>query len=156
MIQHDTSLFADKMQRLLYQLVKNYEQCDELCVAQYGVTASQAYTLMALPEKSQVKVSMNELSETMNVANSTMTRMVDHLVRKGLACRQSDYDDRRIVRVGLTAQGQQVRHAIEAEKHEIMQGILADIHEDDRSVVLRAVEKVTELFGRAVKSCCSR
>ncbi len=150
----ETSVFADKMQQMLYELMKNYELCEETSVAQYGVTASQGYTLLALPQDSQM--TMNELSENMGLANSTMTRMIDHLVNKRLVHRRNDDEDRRIVRVGLTTKGQEVRQALEKDKQELMQFVLAEIREDERPVVLRAIETVTQLLGKAVKSCCAR
>src|SRR3990170_2934878 len=111
MNQDELGSFAARLQRLMYKLIKSYEQCDEMCLAQFGVTSAQAYTLLALPDEADV--SMNELSESMGVANSTMTRMVDQLVRKELVYRRHSEDDRRVVRVELTTQGQKVRHTLE-------------------------------------------
>lgn len=99
----EPNTFAADAQRLIYTLVKSYETCDRVCLTQFGVTSSQGYTLLALPR--QGHLSMNELSEAMGVANSTMTRMVDQLVRKGLVQRRPDDEDRRMVQVRLSEQG---------------------------------------------------
>lgn len=145
--------FANKIQRLVYELVKNYELCDRMCLAQHEVTAAQAYTLLAFPPESDV--SMNELSEAMGLANSTMTRMIDHLVRKGLADRRHDDADRRVVRVTLTAKGQEMRRTFEKERQQIYREVLADIQESDHPVIITSLEKVTKAIAAAMKKCCA-
>jgi DNA-binding MarR family transcriptional regulator len=147
------SEFASRVQRLIYQLVRSCELCDRVCLTQHGVTASQGYTLLALPQERSV--SMNELSETMGLASSTMTRMVDQLFSKGFVSRGPDHEDRRVVRVELTAQGQQVRRTLEKAQQDLLQAALDDIPEDERSTILHALERVTTSLTKAVKSCCA-
>lgn len=48
---------------------------------------------------------MNQLSERMSLARSTMTRVVDTLVRDGILERVRDREDRRLVEVQLTEKG---------------------------------------------------
>src|SRR5947207_5573102 len=49
---------------------------------------------------------MRELAEFLTVAVNSVTSIVDGLERKGLARRQRSEEDRRVVRVELTAAGQ--------------------------------------------------
>jgi DNA-binding MarR family transcriptional regulator len=97
---------------------------------------------------------MNELSEAMGLANSTMTRMVDHLLGKGLVCRRPSEEDRRLVLVGLTALGQQVRRNLESARQDLLQTVLAETREDERPAILHALEKLIELTGKALQACC--
>ncbi|MBI2952925.1 MAG: MarR family transcriptional regulator [Chloroflexi bacterium] len=146
--------FALKMQRLITELVRNFELCDKKCLAQYGVTAAQGMALLAIPENS--KLTMNELSEVLGLANSTVTTTVDHLSSKGLAYRRQDYEDRRVVRVGLTDRGQNLRRALEKEKQEMLEVVLGDIPEGERATIVRSLERVTNVIRKAVEgSCCS-
>ncbi len=145
--------FAARAQRLTYQLVKSYELCDRVCLTQHSVTAAQGYTLLTLPRAGTM--TMNELSAAMGLASSTMTRMADHLVHKGLVYRQSDYEDRRVVRVGLTAQGQAVQRTLEQAQQELLTSALADVHEDERPAILRALEQVNASIEKALKACCA-
>lgn len=144
--------FTAEVQRLLYRLVRSYELCDQQCLGQYKVTASQAYTLLALPQNSDM--SMNELSQAMGLANSTMTRMVDHLVEKGLTHRRADDEDRRVVRVGLTVQGQDLRNTLESAQQGFLQEILAEIREDERPTIILALDKLNTLIGKALRGAC--
>lgn len=150
---NQVSAFAVQLQRLLYRLVKNCNLCDQTCIGQFGVTASQGYTLLALPQEGSV--SMNELSETMGLANSTMTRMADQLVDKGLILRQPDEEDRRVVRVGLTGQGREVRVALEQTSQEFFKQVLGEIQADERLAMLQALEKVNGALTNAMRACIS-
>lgn len=139
------------MASLIYRLSEEIEACDEACLAHCGVTASQGYTLLALPADGSM--SMNELSATMNLANSTMTRMLDNLVKKGLAYRENDEADRRIVRVGLTAKGQKLQKAFAGEKQAIVKAVLLNIRHDEHKTILIVLKKLSEAFKAVVEQC---
>lgn len=144
--------FATNLQRQINELVKNCEQCDQICLAQYGVTASQGYTLLSLPQEGTL--SMNELSDAMEMACSTMTRLVDPLVSKELVYRKPDDVDRRIVRVGLTAKGQELRNSLEKSLQDFFILVLSEIQEEQRPMILSAIEQVTKLIKKALKTYC--
>lgn len=155
MNQITSGAFAARMQQLMYTLVKNYQQCDQMCLSQHGITASQGYALLAFPQASEI--TMNELSEAMELANSTMTRMVDQLVSKDLVYRRQDDRDRRVVLVGLTPQGQGLRSTLERAKQELFQEVLGEISQEERPAILHALEHVVKLLGSAVENaCCGR
>lgn len=140
------------MQREMYKLLRSFESCDQQCLVQFGITASQGYTLVSFPEQSMI--SMNELSQTMGLANSTMTRMVDHLVAKGLVYRQQDYEDRRVVRVALTPQGQELRHTLEEARQAMMGEVLSDIQEEYWPGIIQTLVKLNAAVEKAMRSCC--
>lgn len=148
----DRDTFAIQLQRHLSELVKAYELCDQGCLTQSGVTAAQGYTLLSLPETSCL--SMNKLSDCMNVATSTMTRMVDQLVQKGLAYRQSDPEDRRVVLVGLTEQGQGVRTTLDQTLHGVFAEVAANIQESEHPQILHTLQQITHLVTALAQSCC--
>lgn len=146
--------FAASLQQLIYKLLRDYEFCDRICLTQHGVTASQAYTLLALPRKANL--TMNALSEAMGLANSTMTRMIDNLVERGLVYRRPDDEDRRAVRVGLTDQGARLRHTLQAAQEEVFEAALEEIPKEERPVILRALEQVTNCLEKALAVCCRK
>ncbi len=152
MSRAELSTFTDRVQRQIYKLLRSFESCDQQCLAQFGVTASQGYALLAFPE--DAGISMNELSQTMGLANSTMTRMVDHLVAKGLVNRRQGDEDRRVVRVALTPQGRELQRSLETARRELLQEVLADIQEGERSSILNSLEKLNAAVAKAMESCC--
>ena len=144
--------FVARVHSLTSQLVRNHELCDRACLARYGVTASQGYTVLRLPHEGTL--SMNELSKSMGVDNSTMTRMVDQLVQKGLVLRHLDDTDRRVVRVGLTPQGRELRGALGKALQDFFAGVLDEIREEERSAIVYALERVNRAMARGVEACC--
>lgn len=148
----ELNTFAITLQRQIYQLVKNHEHCDKVCLSQHGVTASQGYTLLSLPQEGHL--SMNELSEAMGITCSTMTRIVDPLVNKKLVQRKTDDEDRRIVRVSLTGQGQELRLTLERELQDLFKYVLGGIQEDEFQNILYCIGKVNTAIAKACKDCC--
>ncbi len=143
--------FAGQVLHLISELVKNSETCDRECVAQYGVTASQGYTILSLLP--QDTLSMNELSKAMSVDNSTMTRMVDQLVDKALVHRKPDEKDRRLVRIGLTAQGKKLRTDLEEEMKNFYKLVLDDISEEERLGIIHSLEQLNTAIAKAIETC---
>ncbi len=144
--------FADDIQRLTYDLVRYDAICDRVCVEELGVTVSQGYILLALPETGSV--TMNDLSAKMRLANSTMTRMADQLVQKRLITRGPDSDDRRIVRVQLTEQGQDIRTRLKKALRDLFSEVLKDIPEGERETIVHSLEILKLSIVNARKSCC--
>ncbi|WP_292050624.1 MULTISPECIES: MarR family winged helix-turn-helix transcriptional regulator [unclassified Brevundimonas] len=72
----------------------------------FNLTYPQYLVLTALKEKGGVKV--GELGERLQLETNTLTPLVKRLEAAGLVSRQRDKADERVVRVALTAQGQDV------------------------------------------------
>ena len=143
---------AEDIQQLTYDLVRYNAMCDRVCVDELGVTASQGYILLALPETGSL--TMNDLSIKMKLANSTMTRMADQLIQKNMITRESDLDDRRIVRVRLTEQGQAVKTHLKQSMQELFSQILADIPADEQEQVVHSLKTLKQAIVNTLKSCC--
>jgi len=143
---------ADDIQQLTYDLVRYNAVCDRVCVDELGVTASQGYILLALPETGSL--TMNDLSLKMKLANSTMTRMADQLIQKKMITREADLDDRRIVRVRLTEQGQAVKTHLRQVMQELFSQILADIPVDEQEQVVQSLKTLKQAIVNTLKTCC--
>jgi DNA-binding MarR family transcriptional regulator len=141
------------MQRQLWRLLRGLEHIDQEFLSRYGVTTSQGEALLAFPNDS--RASMNELSRTLGLANSTMTRMVEHLVARGFVRRTEDDQDRRIVRVMLTADGRRLQGSLKEARREIQRLILAGIPLEERATVLDVLEKLNTASEKAFKACCA-
>ena len=93
-----TRAFTNHVKALINQISQNFENYEQACVTYYGVTTSQGGTLLSFNPKEGF--TMNELSKAVSLDTSTMTRMIDQLVEKGLVHREADRRDRRVVLVG--------------------------------------------------------
>ena len=153
MKSNELNTYANAIQNQIYQLIKNGEQCDKICLSQYKVTTSQSCTLLSLPQKGSL--SMNELSEVMGIVCSSMTRIVDSLVKKKLVQRRIDDKDRRIVRVSLTKQGQELGVTLEKEFQIFFKSVLENIRDQELHVILDSMEKVNRAFLESFKNYCA-
>src|ERR671915_2410430 len=84
---------AKQLHQALTRLVQKYQFRDRNDICCYGISVSQCHTLEALGEHGTV--TMNALAEHLHLAVSTVTRVVDQLVDKGLAERHPGQKDRR-------------------------------------------------------------
>jgi DNA-binding MarR family transcriptional regulator len=149
-----TQVFADKVAELFGQINKNNNTFEQACYRIFGITTSQADALLKLSPKEALR--MNELSAAAGVDTSTMTRMVDQLLEKGLVLRQSDEKDRRIVRVGLTPQGKKMRQQISDALTSYYMESLDDISEPEREIIIQVLERLRDAVSKGLEECCNK
>lgn len=133
---------AVRLQTALIDILKQAEIIDTHNMDAHDVTVSQGYSLLAFPpEKS---ITMSDLSKAMNLANSTMTRVVDQLVKKGLVERTFSEEDRRVVVAQLTAVGRNRRAQIEADFRLFFDMVLEEIGVDAHETVIESLETLAQ------------
>lgn len=99
-------------------------------LVEYGLTATQFIVLAQLWEEDGI--SLSELGQLLYFDNPTLTGVADRMERDGLLQRRRDDDDRRVVRVYLTAKGKQLQQQI---------GNLAELTDDEASEELTEAQK---------------
>lgn len=99
----------------------------------FNLTVPQSYTLMAVLEREII--TMNELSSLYKVSQTTMTRMVDNLVRNGYVVRVRDEEDRRVVNVQLTKKGVEIAYLLKQTLGQLGDDIFSRIPADKRDQV---------------------
>jgi DNA-binding MarR family transcriptional regulator len=87
---------------------------------------------------------MHDLAEHLHLAVSTMTRVVDQLVDKGLAERHSGVTDRRVCEVALTPRGRELLGTIQGELIAREQAVLERIPASSRAHVIWAIEALSQ------------
>jgi len=70
-----------------------------------SLSPPQAQLLITIARSSNNGLSVKELAESINVTPGAITQFADALIKKGLVERESDINDRRIVRMKLTTSG---------------------------------------------------
>ena len=81
---------------------------------------------------------MSSLSKTLGIDNSTGTRLIDGLEKKGLVIRVRDKFDNRIFKIFLTNRGKKIYSSIESELEKIGDGI-------ENQINLKTKEELVEL-----------
>ena len=93
---------------------------------------------------------MGELSNDLSVPLSTATRIVDWLVERDYAQRLPDPEDRRVVRVTLTAKGMELHQAIENYVKQRVQQVLSSLTAEEQSTMFGLLHKVVDALKEVV------
>ncbi len=102
------------------------------------------FRILAILRHNQVPPTMGELSTQLDVPLSSVTRLVDGLVRAKLAERSDDPNDRRIVRLRLSARGQLFTEAsVSFLRHRIQQ-LLEHFTAEEQAQLLRLMTKLID------------
>ena len=136
-------IILDKIDDLSRRLIRLTECSDRILVADLHLTSAQANTLLGLGRLGEV--TMNGLADEMLLHGTTMTRMVDSLVTRGLVERVTDPKDRRVVRVRLTPAGSEAAGEVRRRRREAMRRSMQRLPEDDRQSTLSALKQVVSL-----------
>jgi DNA-binding MarR family transcriptional regulator len=118
-----------------------------------GVTLAQCHTLMEIESKS--KESVTELSKTLGLDKSTISRTIDGLVNIGLVDRTIPSENRRMSTLSLTDAGKNICSSINCNNDRYYNEVLAVLTDSEQEEILRLFEKITNEMTRLRSSCCS-
>lgn len=68
--------------------------------------------------------SLGELADVLRISGATMSGLIDRLAKRGLVERMQDPTDRRVVRVRLTSEGEQVSGELQRQGHDFLRRVL--------------------------------
>lgn len=148
----DSKCCISEVGELVQRLVRVFQLFERDQIKIHGFTSSQCYTLLELLK--QESISMNELSNKMNLDTSTMTRVIDNLVRDELVKRVRDENDRRFVVVELTSKGQDVAQSLNHSIEAYYQKITENLPLGQTEQVLTSVQQLLTAFEKANPHCC--
>jgi DNA-binding MarR family transcriptional regulator len=141
---------AAELQEALSELIRVYQFRDRKRICCHDISVTQCYALRALDR--QGPLTLNGLAETLYLDNSTASRVVDSLERKGYTDRSQNPSDRRVVRIELTESGRQLYGQIERDLIEEQCRLLADID----PVVRQATARLIATLAREAAARLSR
>ena len=109
------------------------------------VTLTQYRTLVVLASRGPQNLA--GLAEAVGVTPATATRMCDRLVRKDLIRRRTERDDRRQLRVALTAKGRSLVDAVTGRRRQEIARIINEIPVEQQAVVVQALGRLASAAG---------
>ena len=109
------------------------------------VTLTQYRTLVVLASRGPQNLA--GLAEAVGVTPATATRMCDRLVRKGLIRRRTERDDRRQLRVALTAKGRSLVDAVTVRRRQEIGRIMGEIPPEQQAVLVQALGRLASAAG---------
>ncbi len=109
------------------------------------VTLTQYRTLVVLASRGPQ--SLAGLADAVGVTPATATRMCDRLVRKDLIRRRTERDDRRQLRVALTAKGRSLVDAVTGRRRQEIARIINEIPVEQQAVLVQALGRLASAAG---------
>lgn len=137
--------------RQIVELIKKYQFRDRNQICCYGISVSQCYILETL--HTHGPLTMNELAKKMYLKISTITRVVEQLVKKGYARREEGASDRRVRLINLTKEGKAVYEKVWKSVYESEKTILESIPPEHKKVLINFLMKLNQAVENW-HSCC--
>jgi DNA-binding MarR family transcriptional regulator len=89
-------------------------------------------------------LTMNELAARMEISPSSATQLVDRLVHHGLAVRNPDPDDRRVLRVDVSGTASDAVRKYEKLTSQRLESLLAPLNDDELDVLASLAERIVD------------
>ncbi|KOF55828.1 MarR family transcriptional regulator [Clostridium sp. DMHC 10] len=137
---------------MIQKLVRVFQLFERDQIKIHGFTTTQCYTLLEISKFGSL--SMNEISEKMNLNSSTMTRILDKLVRDEYISRSKDDNDKRIVIVSLREKGIEAASKLSDSVKAYYKKIIENIPEGQVEEILKSVNILQKAFEKANPNCC--
>lgn len=106
------------------------------------ITVAEAYTLTELAKEKQL--SQNEMVQRLNLAKSSVSRIIDKLVKRGWICRDRSLADGRVWLLSLTEAGKAAAVNLAQARQAKFSHVLAHIPESERENVRHALEVLVQ------------
>jgi DNA-binding MarR family transcriptional regulator len=110
------------------------------------LTSAQIKTLTSFHDTEEC--TMSELSGNLGVTLPTTTSMINRLIQFGFIERKRDGDDRRVVKVKLTARGRAILKKLMQERRNALEKLLQTLNNEEMKKFLESIENVSALIKR--------
>lgn len=124
----------------LFRAKNSFEMLIKKDVLSYGLNPSEFGALEALYHKG--KLSVQQLTEKVLIANSSMTYVLDNLSKRGLITRNKYEKDRRIYVVDLTEAGMKLMEDIYPRHYKNMTSILSCLTIEEQKTLQSLLKKI--------------
>ena len=136
-----------KLMMSLTQTSKAYKAIADKHVAGFGLSQAMALPAVMISRMGN-HVRLGEVAELLDLAPSSLVRVMDQLIEAGLLVRTEDAHDRRAKILALTEEGQRKVELIEQAFSPFRRELLQDVDEND----IDACQRVLDALGMAVRN----
>jgi DNA-binding MarR family transcriptional regulator len=147
---------ASELQEALCDLIRVYQFRDRKRICCYDVSVTQCYALRELVRSG--KTTLTQLAADLYLDDSTASRVVDTLERKGYATRSQDPGDGRAIRLEATDAGRGLYGRIEEDLLSEQRALLSELDPEIRQATTRLIARLAReaaaRFSRQDGRCC--
>ncbi len=140
-------LRASEVAELLPEIMRRIVGGRSVPAGMREVTLPQGRALRVIA--SSQGCTMGALAKSLHVTLGAATGLVDRLIQQGLVQRQSDPDDRRIVRVRLTRAGRRAHTAVEEGARRRLSEALEKLSPEQRTRLVEALMTLQQALSEA-------
>jgi len=137
---------------MIQNLVRTLRVFERNAITDEGFTISQSYILIYLLKSGSL--SMNEISEKMNLDRSTITRILDNLIRDGYIEKNRSKNDGRVILASLTPQGKEKTEVLKQKVNQYYKEIIDAVPEGEVLEVVSSVNTLLEALKEVRPMCC--
>ena len=123
---------AAELLELWHHLMRGSSEQMYALIAELDISITQMKTLHVLADGGS-EVSVKELSDRLGLSLPGASRIVDALLRRGWLERREDPDDRRMKRIGITAEGRKALDRIETARLAGLEDYAASLTPEQRT-----------------------
>ena len=138
---------------LLFRLIRSLGIVENSEMRCCGVTTGQGLALLAL--KTAEPLAMCQVTEALGVSAGTATRVIDNLVRDGLAERTTNPADRRNVCVRPTVRGEEKIKELEECYRRSWNSVFGAIPKKRLPEVISTLELLVDAVEMTREKCCA-
>ena len=109
-----------------------------------GLVPSHGDILVALLKSE--KLTMKDLAEKIDKDKSTVTVLVDKLIKQGYVEKTRDIEDNRVVFVTLTEKGKDLRPMFDAISQDLLSIVYKDISQNEKDDFIKILKKIKSNF----------
>ena len=131
---------TDGFQAVFWATKRALAEAADVSYRRHGVRDGQQFLLMALWQEDGL--APGELARRLGLATPTVTRAAIRMEAAGLVTREPDLDDRRLVRIHLTARGRKLRKVLDVEMRALSDRALAGLADDERRQLVTALSQI--------------
>ncbi len=133
--------FADELMQIMPLMFREFARREDNALARGKISCPQMVAMGLAAERSEVTV--GEIARVLSSEKSSVSVLLERLVREKLMRRRHDVKDRRLVWMSLTPKGRMVIDQIMQQKHTSMKAIFGKISPRERVQYLTILRKAT-------------
>ena len=128
------------------QIIQEFarRQADELYKGK--ITLPQFLILNFLEHEGEAK--MSDMARFMQVTTAAMTGIIQRLVKYGYVLRDSQANDRRIIKVKLTTKGKELSRKVNQQRRQMIIDIFGNISQAERQEYLKILTHIYQILGQ--------
>ncbi len=140
--------FADELMQIMPLMFREFARREDNALARGKISCPQMVAMGLAAERSEVTV--GEIARVLSSEKSSVSVLLERLVREKLMRRRHDVKDRRLVWMSLTPKGRKVIDQIMDQKRMSVKAIFGKISAGERTQYLTILKKATGSLSTAV------